>query len=99
MAENNDQVNENQQEHFLRSLEAFTRDHKASHWTGTLSSFLSDVLPANSKGVVRSSHQYIWDMIRWTQSDNAEGQLRTRLFSEELFAMDVYAVGLAEVWA
>jgi serine protein kinase len=76
MAEDNDQVNENQQEHFLRSLEAFTRDHKASHWAGPLSSFLSDVLPADPKGIVRSSHQYIWDMIRWTRRENAEGQWR-----------------------
>jgi len=88
MAEDNDQVNENQQEHFLRSLEAFTRDHKASHWAGPLSSFLSDVLPADPKGIVRSCHQYIWDMIRWTRRENAEGQWRTRLFSEELFGMD-----------
>jgi len=88
MSEKNDPVNENQQEYFLRSLEAFTRDHKASYWSGSLSSFLEHILPADPHGVARSSHQYIWDMIRWTRRESTDGKLRTSLFSEELFGMD-----------
>ena len=88
MSEKDKQENENRQEGYLRSLQAFTREHKASYWSGPLSYFLEKILPADPRGVVRSSHQYIWDMIRWTRRENADGQLRTGLFADELFGMD-----------
>ncbi len=77
-----------QRENFMQSLLAFTREHKANYWSGTLDEFLEKILPADPRGIVRSSHQYIWDMIRWTRSEDAHGQLRTALFADELFGMD-----------
>ena len=79
---------ETQKEDFMRSLQAFAREHKASYWSGSLSKFLEDILPSDAKGVARSAHQYIWDMIRWTRRENSEGQIRTTLFEDELFGMD-----------
>ncbi len=77
-----------QQEELMQSLLAFTREHKATHWSGTLAQFLENILPKDPQGIARSSHQYIWDMIRWTRREDAEGHLRTALFSDELFGMD-----------
>jgi len=77
-----------QRENFIQSLLAFTREHKASYWSGPLAEFLEQVLPVNPHGVARSSHQYIWDMIRWTRHEDASGQVRTTLFADELFGMD-----------
>ena len=37
-----------QQQSFLKSLVAFTKDHKASHWSGPVSEFLEKILPARS---------------------------------------------------
>ncbi len=88
MSEKNNPTEESQQMALMRSLEAFARDHKASYWSGPLSSFMQDILPADPQGIVRSSHQYIWDMIRWTRREHADEHLRTGLFAEELFGMD-----------
>lgn len=88
MSDKDEQVIESQQDNFIRNLQAFTREHKASYWSGSLSRFLENILPEDPQGVVRSSHQYIWDMIRWTRRENSVGQLRTRLFTDELFGMD-----------
>ena len=49
---------------FLKSLVEFTKDHRAARWSGTLSEFLEGVFRADPKGIVRSSHQYTWDMLR-----------------------------------
>lgn len=77
-----------ERENFMDSLLAFSRAHKASHWQGTLSQFLDTVVPVDPQSVVRTSHQYIWDMIRWTRHAGEDGQLRTGLFADELFGMD-----------
>ena len=77
-----------QQENFMQSLLAFTREHKAVVWSGTLSAFLDTILPVNAHAVARTSHQYMWDMIRWTRHEDEEGHCRTGLFSEELFGVD-----------
>lgn len=63
---------------FLRSLVDFTKEHRAARWSGSLSAFLEGVFPTDPKGIVRSSHQYIWDMMR------SEG----RLFDDELYGID-----------
>ncbi len=76
------------QEDFMQSLLAFTREHKATYWSGSLSAFLEKIVPGDPQGIARSSHQYIWDMIRWTRREDADGHLRTALFSGELFGMD-----------
>ena len=66
------------QSDFLRSLTDFTKEHRAARWSGTLAAFLEGVFPVDPKGMVRSSHQYVWDMMR------AEG----RLFDDELYGID-----------
>jgi serine protein kinase len=77
-----------QQENFLNSLVAFTKDHRAVYWSGSLSQFLEKVLPADPYGAARTSHQYIWDMIRWTRSEDADGNISSKLFDNELFGVD-----------
>ena len=77
-----------ERENFMHSLLAFTREHKAAHWLGTLDAFLDKVLPTDPQGVVRTSHQYLWDMIRWTRQDQCDRALPTGLFADELFGMD-----------
>jgi len=77
-----------QQENFMESLLAFTREHKTVYWSGPLSQFLEKILSVDPHAVARSSHQYIWDMIRWTRREDENGQVQTRLFNEELFGVD-----------
>jgi serine protein kinase len=77
-----------QQQSFLDSLVAFTKDHKAAHWAGPVSEFLQKILPVDPKGVARTSHQYIWDMIRWTRCEDEHGNVKSKLFNDELFGVD-----------
>ena len=78
----------NERENFMHSLLAFTKEHKSSHWLGTLEEFLDKVLPADPQGIVRTSHQYLWDMIRWTRDAHCDARLSTGLFADELFGMN-----------
>src|SRR5882762_10557285 len=77
---------------FLKSLVEFTKDHRAARWSGTLSEFLEGVFRADPKGIVRSSHQYIWDMLRANGFDEGfsagSGKFRCQLFEDELFGID-----------
>src|SRR5580765_6471761 len=80
---------------FLKSLVEFTKDHRAARWSGTLSEFLEGVFRADPKGIVRSSHQYIWDMLRANGFDDGfaggssgSGKFRCQLFEDELFGID-----------
>src|SRR5919197_4263419 len=76
---------------FLDSLTAFTKEHRARHWEGTFAAFLEDVLPQNLQRLTRNSHQYIWDMLRYSGSKGAGAQEQTscyRLFADELFGID-----------
>lgn len=75
-------------EQFLGSLAAFAKDHRISHWSGPLTQFLEQKLAADPQGAVRSSHQYMWDMIRWTRSEDEDGHFRSKLFDQELFGVD-----------
>ena len=70
------------------SLVAFTKDHKAVHWSGSLSQFIERVLGGDPRGAARTSHQYMWDMIRWMGGEDEEGNFRCKLFDEELFGVD-----------
>ncbi len=78
-------------ERFLRSLTTFTQEHQARHWEGSFAAFLKEVVPDKSALVARSSHQYLWDMLRWTrqreQANRGEGK-ELGLFSHDLFGMD-----------
>ena len=76
---------------FVESLSAFSRQHRAQHWEGTFSDFLSNILPNRPSAFARSSHQYIWDMLRWygRASDTKDDTLKAReLFKRELFGID-----------
>lgn len=77
-----------QHENFLKDLTRFTQQHRAGHWSGTFAAFMEQVLPVAAQQVARSSHQYIWDMIRATCSQDDDGHVRCRLFDEDLFGID-----------
>jgi len=76
-----------QREHFFQSLVEFTREHRASEWTGTVGDFLKKVLPQDPAGAARTSHQYMWDMIRWISEKQGDAE-RGKLFSQDLFGID-----------
>lgn len=76
---------------FVESLSAFSRQHRAQHWQGNFGDFLTSVLPASPIQFARSSHQYIWDMLRWYgQGDDAKDEMTRarRLFQQELYGVD-----------
>jgi serine protein kinase len=70
--------NEEQRSSLIRSLSEFTKQHRAAHWAGTFASFLETVFPAEPRAVARTSHQYMWDMMRAQDS----------LFRDELYGID-----------
>src|SRR4051812_3442355 len=77
------------QQHFHRALAEFSKEHRAAHWSGTFSEFLENVLAADAKGVTRTSHQYLWDMIRAeARTDEPGKRFRCKLLDEELFGID-----------
>lgn len=78
---------------FIESLSSFSRLHRAQRWEGTFGEFLKDVAAANPAAVARTSHEYIWDMLRWhghnsAPSEAAEGERPLELFKRELFGID-----------
>src|SRR3569833_2590916 len=81
-------INPAQQENFLKSLSDFTKEHRAVYWSGPLSQFLEQMLPKDPQGAARTSHQYMWDMIRWTRKEDENGNFRSQLFADELFGVD-----------
>ena len=76
----------------LKSLADFTKEHRAAHWSGTFAAFLEGIFPSDPRSLVRSSHQYIWDMMRaegMTASPaDGTGRQRCRLFEDELYGID-----------
>jgi len=79
------------QSKFVESLSAFGKQHKAKHWEGTFGDFLNDVLPQASRGLARTSHQYMYDMLRWygKSSANTDETVKSReLFQRELYGID-----------
>jgi len=79
-----------QRSEFIEALTAFTKEHHARHWRGTFAEFLSDVLPANASAYTRTSHEYVWDMLRWyrnRQNENGDPE-GNGLFHHELFGID-----------
>src|ERR1700761_8684484 len=77
---------------FIESLSSFSRMHRAQRWEGTFGEFLATLLPANPVAMARSSHQYIWDMLRWhgraTEGELSDGARARELFKRELFGID-----------
>src|SRR4051795_10580173 len=72
----------------LRSLNDFTKEHRAAHWAGTFGSFLEQIFPNDARGLARTSHQYMWDMMRAEGFDDAAGRFRCQLFEDELYGID-----------
>ncbi|HUJ26492.1 MAG TPA: hypothetical protein VLW85_10760, partial [Myxococcales bacterium] len=77
---------------FIDTLSSFSRLHRAQRWEGTFGEFLANILPANPSALARTSHEYIWDMLRWhgqgAQPDAAENVRARELFKHELFGID-----------
>ena len=73
---------------FIHSLTAYTREHRARHWEGTFAEFLRDVLPQDPCRFARTSHEYIWDMLRWYGRKANGGENANALFIHELFGID-----------
>jgi serine protein kinase len=81
---------ESKPEEFLESLSAFSKQHRAQRWEGTLGDFLTKVVPVNPMALVRTSHEYIWDMLLWHgRALPGTDSLKAReLFKRELFGVD-----------
>jgi len=62
----------------LKSLSEFSKEHRAARWSGTFAAFLEGIFPADPPGLTRSSHQYLWDMMRANDT----------LFNDELYGID-----------
>ncbi|HUQ24223.1 MAG TPA: serine protein kinase [Burkholderiales bacterium] len=62
----------------LKSLTDFTKEHRAARWSGTFGDFLQKIFPTDARNIARTSHQYMWDMMR------DQGAL----FENELFGID-----------
>jgi len=75
---------------FRDSLAAFSSQHRARHWQGTFGDFLTTILPASPADFVRTSHEYIWDMLRW-YGRNREGVDDTDR-AQELFRAELFGV-------
>ena len=77
---------------FIETLSSFSRLHRAQRWEGTFGDFLSQILPANPAALARSSHEYIWDMLRWhgrqVDPDASDSTAGRELFKRELFGID-----------
>ncbi len=79
------------EDQFLESLVSYSKAQKAKQWEGTFGEFLQEILPKAPQQIARTSHQYVWDMMKWcgtTTSDEGERVTRYNLFSKELFGVD-----------
>jgi serine protein kinase len=77
-----------QRSEFLKGLSLFTQQHRAGHWSGLFAEFMQAVLPLAPERIARSSHQYVWDMLRAAGSVDEDGRFRCGLFADELFGID-----------
>src|SRR6516165_6388265 len=77
---------------FIDSLSSFSRLHRAQRWEGTFGDFLANIVPLNAAAAARTSHEYIWDMLRWhgrkADSEIPESTRARELFKRELFGID-----------
>ncbi len=86
-----EKANSDRSSRFVQSLSNFSKQHRAKHWEGTFAEYLEQVLPTSPHALARTSHQYIWDMLRWygreaTHSDDT--QKSKELFQRELYGID-----------
>src|SRR5215470_11838294 len=73
---------------FLDSLAGFARQHQATRWSGTLASYLETIVRSDPQRCTRTSHQYVWDMLRAHGQEDDSGVFRCTLLSNELFGID-----------
>jgi serine protein kinase len=80
---------------FVDSLSAYSRQHRAQHWSGTFEEFMRDVMPRSPRALARTSHEYLWDMLGWygrNLAPSANGAVvesgPDALFKRELFGVD-----------
>ncbi len=76
---------------FIGQLSAYTHQHQARHWEGTFEQFLQEIVPKGARLMIRSSHEYVWDMLRWYAEGSDESVAGPRIngvFSHELFGID-----------
>ena len=78
---------------FLDELTLFASEHRAQHWRGTFGQFLEEILPRDPASYARSSHQYLYDMLRWYRdahdlSGDQKNHAATHLFTNDLFGID-----------
>src|ERR1700704_6087725 len=77
---------------FIDTLSSFSKLHRAQRWEGTFGEFLGNILPGHAVALARTSHEYIWDMLRWhgraAQPDASENVKARELFKRELFGVD-----------
>jgi serine protein kinase len=77
---------------FIDSLSSFSRLHRAQRWEGTFGEYLADVVAADPAAAARTSHEYIWDMLRWhgrtAPADAPESAKARELFKRELYGID-----------
>ena len=79
--------NSGRHEDVLKSLAQFSKEHRAARWSGTFANFLESVFPVDARAIARTSHQYIWDMMRAEGYEDASGRLRCQLFEDELYGI------------
>jgi len=74
---------------FVESLGAYSRQHRAQHWSGTFEEFLRDILPRAPRAIARTSHEYLWDMLCWHgREGTGAGGGPSALFRRELYGVD-----------
>src|SRR5579862_9955366 len=87
-----DQIPHGATAEFIDALSSFSRLHRAQRWEGTFGDFLSNILPANPPALARTSHEYIWNMLRWhgraAAPDASENVGGRELFERELLGID-----------
>ncbi|MET0659052.1 MAG: serine protein kinase, partial [Steroidobacteraceae bacterium] len=78
-------------ENFVDALSAYSRVHRAKHWSGTFGEFLRTVVPGQARALARTSHEYLWDMFCWygrTAASESDTASPKELFRRELFGID-----------
>ena len=73
---------------FVDALSAYSRNHSARRWEGTFGDFLSLILPGHAHALARTSHQYLWDMLRWYGRSGGGEAPEQALFQRELYGVD-----------
>src|SRR3954463_15064730 len=79
-------------ESFVESLSAYSRFHRAQHWSGTFGEFLRTVVPGNARQLARTSHEYLWDMLNWFGRSQANGTANDIANPKELFKRELYGI-------